>query len=420
MSADGPSRVNTQTAAYRPHQWRMLLLACVAFFASSPGQSFLIAVFVDDFLAGTGLSRTWFSVLYASGTVVSAVAMLGLGRVVDRRGLRTSWCVVAIALAVACGLASIATGAILAFLALALLRTSGQGSFVLVGTLLVARSFERRRGQAVAAANLGFTVASVALPPLVALMIVQVGWRGTYQLIAVVLLIVVLPLAWFIRPGPPRAETGATATDLVEAAFPAAITLTRQGVPNLPSAQAARMLLVLAAPALIGTAVVFHAVSILADRGVGFLAAGGVLGVLGATSAVGVIGTGLVIDRTTTRSALIILSTLELAAILVLLIPAQAAAYAGFAILGLGMGGVGVANGTIWARTFGTAQLGRLQGTAQSSMISSAAIAPLVPALSQSLTGSYQPGLVLLSVVAAAALAVAMLPGSPSRSESSV
>jgi len=103
----------------------MLTLATVAYVASSPGQSFLISVFVDDFLVGTGLSRTTFSALYAGGTVVSAVSMLVLGRVVDRRGLRVAWCLVAVALAAACGLASIAAGAVLAFVALALLRTAG-------------------------------------------------------------------------------------------------------------------------------------------------------------------------------------------------------------------------------------------------------------------------------------------------------
>lgn len=388
----------------------MLILACVAFFASAPGQSFLISVFVDDFLADTGVSRAWFSALYASGTVVSAAAMLFLGRVVDRRGLRTAWCVVAIALALACGLASIATGALLAFLALALLRTSGQGSFTLVGTLLVARSFERRRGQAIATANLGLTLASMALPPLVAALILHVGWRSEYQLIAAVILVAVLPLAWFVRPGPPRSEPTRGERAAPAAVHPTAVTITRSGLPDLPSATAARLLLVLAAPPLIGTAVTFHAVSILADRGIGFLAAGAVIGVLGATSAVGVIAAGVLVDRLSTRLTLVVLSILVLSATLVLLIPARPAAYAAFAILGLGMGGVGVVNGTVWARTFGTAQLGRLQGTAQSSMITAAAIAPLVPALSLSATGSYQPGLVGLSVVATAALVVATLP----------
>lgn len=54
-----------EISAYRPHQVRMLTLACVAFFASAPGQSFLISVFVDDFPTGTGVSRTWFSAPFA-------------------------------------------------------------------------------------------------------------------------------------------------------------------------------------------------------------------------------------------------------------------------------------------------------------------------------------------------------------------
>lgn len=395
--------------SYRHHQLRMLVLAGVAFFASAPGQSFLISVFVDDFLRDTGISRTAFAGLYAAGTVVSALAMLGLGRVIDGRGLRAAWCVVAVAMAVACGLASVATGALLAFFALALLRTSGQGSFTLVGTLLVARSFDRRRGQAMATATLGITLASVVLPPLVALLILQVGWRATYQVIALVVLVVVLPLAGLVRTGPARAqaEDGAPKEPATQ---PPPVTVTRRGLPNLPSAQVTRLLLVLAAPPLIGTAVTFHAVSILAERDIGFLAAGGVIGVLGATSGLGVIAAGLLVDRIPTRTALTLLGATMLTATLVLLIPTPAAAYISFAVLGLTMGGVGVVNGTVWARTFGTTGLGRLQGMAQSSMITAAAVAPLIPALSQSATGSYYAGLIALSVVAATSLVLARLP----------
>src|SRR3989337_500720 len=126
-------------AQYRTHQLSLAALAAVAFFASAPGQSFLIAVFVDAMLTGTGLSRTVFASLYAAGTVISAVSMLALGRIIDRRGLRAAWTAVTLALALACGLASLATGAIVAFLALAALRTSGQGSVPLLGTPLVAQ-----------------------------------------------------------------------------------------------------------------------------------------------------------------------------------------------------------------------------------------------------------------------------------------
>jgi hypothetical protein len=92
----------SHAADYRTHQVSMGALAATAFFASAPGQSFLIAVFVDDMLDGTDLTRTAFSGLYATGTVVSAVAMLALDRVIDRHGLRLAWGVVTVALAMAC------------------------------------------------------------------------------------------------------------------------------------------------------------------------------------------------------------------------------------------------------------------------------------------------------------------------------
>lgn len=403
-----PTAAATHRRVYRRHQWRTLALATAAFAASAPGQSFLISVFVDDFLAGTGLTRTTFSLLYAAGTVVSAVAMTALGRVVDHRGLRAAWIVVSLGLALACALASVAAGAALAFVALALLRTAGQGSFTLIGTLLVAGSFGRRRGQAVAVANLGVTLASVATPPLVALLIVQTDWRVAYRVLALVLLLLVLPLAVLVRPGPPR-RSHVSAGSTAMPPFPSAVRPGPLGL-QVPTAGTTRLLVVLAVPPLIGTAVTFHAVSLLASRDIGYLAASSMVGLLGLCSALGVVLAGVVVDRISTRTGLVLLSAVELVAVLIILVPTAAAATVGFAVLGLGMGGVGVLNGTVWARTFGTAGLGRVQGLAQSSMIAAAAVAPLLPALSLGLTDSHQPGLLVLATLAVAAVALATRP----------
>ncbi|MFN3600599.1 MAG: MFS transporter [Dietzia sp.] len=388
-------------------------LAAVAFAASAPGQSFLISVFVDDFLAGTELSRTAFSTLYAAGTVVSATSMIVLGRVVDRRGLRLSWFIVAAALGAACGLASVATGALVAFLALALLRTFGQGAFSLVGTLLVAGNFRRRRGQAVALANLGLTIASMALPPLVALLIIETDWRTAYRVLGVVLIAVVLPLGLLVRTGPrrpggdPATEDGSSELN-PGTAYPDAVRSVSRRLPSLPTATAMRLLIILAAPPLITTALTFHAVSILGARGIDFLAAGTTVGVLGATSALGVVIAGLVVDRLTTRVALTISSITVLIASVILVVPTATAAIAAFAVLGLGVGATNVLNGTVWARTFGTAQLGRVQGMAQSATITAAAIAPIVPAISIAVTGGHLAGLVILVGVGSVATAAAV------------
>jgi MFS family permease len=410
-TTSGPIAPEVATGRRR-QQGRALALATIAFAASAPGQSFLISVFVDDFLHGTGLSRTAFSLLYAGGTVVSAAAMILLGRLVDQRGLRIAWVAVATSLAIACGLASVATGAFLAFLALALLRTAGQGSFTLVGTLLVARSFERRRGRAIAVANLGLTLSSVVLPPAVALLIVATDWRSTYQIIGAALLIVVLPLATLVRV-PEVASPGARPADAGPGGYPAAVRPTHNRLPNVPSRQAARLLAVLAAPPLVGTALTFHATSILDAHGIGYVEAGGVIGLLGATSAAGVVLSGLFLDRVRSTTMLVLLSVAVLIATLVLLVPSRPAAYTAFAVLGLALGSAGVVNGTVWATTFGTAQLGRVQGMAQSSMITAAAVAPLIPALSLGLTGTHTAGLVALAAIAALALMLAACPRRP-------
>ncbi len=166
-----------------------------------PGQSYLVAVFLDDWLDGAGISRTTFSALYAAATVASALTALRLGRAADRLPLRRLWLLVGLGLAGACLVASAATGIVLTLVALSGLRALGQGSFPLLGTLLVVRAFGRRRGAAMAAAVLGLAVGGAALPPLVSLLVDAVGWRDGYRLLAAALVLLVVPLAlrWFSR-----------------------------------------------------------------------------------------------------------------------------------------------------------------------------------------------------------------------------
>lgn len=79
-------------------------------------------------------------------------------------------------------------------------------------------------------------------------------------------------------------------------------------------------------------------------------------------------------------------------------------AYAGFGTIGFAGGLFGVTSGIAWARTYGTARLGRLQGVSFAAQIAAAAAGPLPLALSLQETGSYRAGLIFLVVTAAAAL----------------
>lgn len=125
-------------------------------------------------------------------------------------------------------------------------------------------------------------------------------------------------------------------------------------------------------------------------------------------SAAGTIGGGTVADRISTRALLSTMAGLLVASSGVLVVHGRLAAYAGFVLLGLAGGLFGVASGIVWSRTYGLAQLGRLQGASFAVQIAAAAAGPLPLAVSLALADSYTPALVGLAAFAGLALAVAL------------
>ena len=88
--------------------------------------------------------------------------------------------------------------------------------------------------------------------------------------------------------------------------------------------------------------------------------------------------------------------------VVLLLMPTAAAAYLSFAAMGVAGGMFVLANSTVWARTYGTEQLGRMQGLGFGAMIGGAAVGPVLLASSHSATGSYVPGIIGLAGLAGA------------------
>jgi MFS family permease len=382
-----------------PRAAAVVALGFVAMLASSPGQSYWLAMFVDDMIAGTGLSRTGFSGVYAVATICSAFMVLVVGQLYDRRGPALTWLTVALGLATGGLLMSVATGSGVAIVALALLRAFGQGSFPLVSTLLVAGTFDAWRGRALSVAHLGSTLAAGALPAVAAALIATFGWRVGLQLTGAAVLVLIAPLALLVRtimsarPRASRVRRRIGPRRMVHAA--------RARARGFPWRDGGVVLLVaLSASPLVTTAAVFHATSLLGAAGIGTGEAAAALSVLAITGAAGAIVGGAVVDRLGVRASLVLMNTLLAAGALLLLIPSAAGGFAGFAVLGLAGGVNGTGSGAAWARTFGVARLGELQGVGESARIAAAAIGPLPLALALALTGSYATGLAVLAGLA--------------------
>ena len=389
-------------------------LAFAAMVGSAPGQSFMIAVFIDDMLKSTGLSRTVFSALYAAGTIVSAFVSVAIGRYSDRVGLAASWAVVCLGLIGAIMIGSVASGAILVFIALSGLRSFGQGALPLVATILVARSLGSKRGRGLSAAMFGHTAAGMALPPLVTLLIVGVGWRSAMQILAAAIAVLILPLALAVRrvtraPIKPDEEG---IDDPARWPEPLRISRRLKGM-EIPTRGVATLLGVIAVPGLILTGLTFHAVSLLSRNGLDSTESALALTVMAGAHAIGVIAAGVLADRVSPRAMLTLMTGMLLGGTALLLSSQTASAYIAFAVLGITTGLFLVANGVVWARTYGTHRLGRIQGLGFAAMISGSAMGPLPLAISRSVFDSYVPGIAAFAGLAGLALTVTIIRNEP-------
>ena len=169
-------------------------------FTSSAGQTYFVGIFGADIRTEFGLSYTEWGTIYLIGTLASAILLPWSGQLLDRVDLRYFIIACMSGLALACWSISRVDSIVLLTITIFLLRQFGQGLTSLSGTTSMARYYSKNRGKAIAIASMGYSLGEAVLPISAVLLIGLLGWRETYQLAAlgVVLLI---PLALFTLQG---------------------------------------------------------------------------------------------------------------------------------------------------------------------------------------------------------------------------
>ena len=387
--------------------WVILPTAAIALFVSGPGQTFAVSVFVDPLIEEFGWSRTSMSGLYTAGSLTAAGAMFGVGWLLDRFGARVMLTAIGLLMGLAALWMSTVSNQLELYTGFAALRLLGQGSLTLIPTALVAVWFVRRRGKATAIAGLGMMAGQVTFPPLIHLLISNYGWRGAWVGLAIVVWAVLLPVAVLLvrrspesvglRPDGGRAHSRADATNGSDDA----------GDWPLRRAMRARTFwLLLAASSsqsLIGTALVFHQVDVLATRGVGAGISTAVLSVMGPASFAGVMTAGLLTDRYPNRYLLAISQLMMMSAMVTIMVLTtfwQALLYGG--MIGFASGFAMTISAVIWPNYYGRRSIGSIRGVATTVMVAAAALGPLLLSLGFDLTGSYPTVLGIALVLPAA------------------
>ena len=374
--------------------WLILPSAALALFVSGPGQTFAVSVFVNPLIEEFGWSRTAISGLYTAGSLTAAGAMFGVGWMLDRFGARLMLTGVSLLMGLAALWMSTVDSQLELYAGFTALRLLGQGSLTMIPTVLVAVWFVRRRGRATAIAGLGMMAGQVAFPPLIHVLIENYGWRDAWVGLAIIVWVLMLPVAVLLVRRSPASIGLRPDGDPVRK--PSDVNAASVGAGDWPlrramSTRAFWLVLVAgSSQSLITTALIFHQVDVLGTRGIGSGVSAAVLSVMGVASFAGVIVAGVLSDRFPNRYLLAVSQLLLMGSmVLVIFLTTawQALVYGG--VIGFSTGFTMTIAAVIWPNYYGTRFIGSIRGVATTASVAAAALGPLPLSLGFDLTGSY-------------------------------
>ena len=179
-------------------EWQLLLFGFMMTFWSSPGQTFLISLFSGEIRAELDLSDGEFAGIYSLATLASAILVIWSGALVDRIDLKKLSLWVVFGLAAGCGLMSISDSVLTLLLSLFVLRQLGQGLMFIISSTAMVRYLDEHKGKASALASIGYAVSEAVMPGLLVALLLWVGWRQSWQVAAVLLIIFMVPAILYL------------------------------------------------------------------------------------------------------------------------------------------------------------------------------------------------------------------------------
>jgi MFS family permease len=326
------------------------VLAITAHAASSV----VLSILMKTMTADLGWSRTEFAA-GATARILTMTAMLPFaGQLADRLGARTVLGAGAVTIG-ACVLAISRVDSLGQFLAVSAVMGPGQACVgAVAASALVLRVFRRHHGIAVGVLNGGDNVLSAMLPPATTALLAGTGWRAT--LVALGVAYMVLAAVTFAALRRDDGREGAADEGHAVAG--------RRALPWRDGRLWLVCILYAATYAWI-TAIQLHFHAFQTDRGIAPVVASRVLSLYLLVGAVGAPLFGWVVERTSARSALVIVTGgLAISAATVWRVESTPALVAWAVFHGLVNSGVVALLALVLQECFGTARIGRLLGVA--------------------------------------------------------
>jgi predicted MFS family arabinose efflux permease len=178
-------------------KFKVILFGFIFTFFSSFGQSYFLGLFNSSIRETLSISHGQFGTIYASATLCSSLLLIWVGKKIDDVNIFKFAFFVTILLSFACFFFSKITSIFLLFIAIFLMRFSGQGMMSHTASTTISRYFTKTRGRALSISWFGLSSAEFILPVLMVYLLTILDWQNLWLIFSITVLIV-LPISSYL------------------------------------------------------------------------------------------------------------------------------------------------------------------------------------------------------------------------------
>ena len=167
---------------------KVILFGFIFTFFSSFGQSFFLGLFNSSIRDALSITHGQFGTIYASATLLSSLVIIWVGKKIDDIDVFKFGTFVTLLLSFSCYFFSKVSSVTFLFIAIFLMRFSGQGLMSHTATTTISRYFTKSRGKALSTGWFGLSTAEFILPVFIIYLLTFMEWRNIWINISFVIL----------------------------------------------------------------------------------------------------------------------------------------------------------------------------------------------------------------------------------------
>ena len=408
---------------YVYYGWIIVFVSGIALFMSSPGQTYSISVFINEYNKEFNFSSTLISSAYSIATTISGLLLIFMGRAVDKAGQRRMMLIVGLLLALTAFYNSFVSSILMISIGFFLLRYFGQGSLTLIPNSLVPQWFSKKRALAISLSGIGSLLGTLLIPTFNLWLIHSIGWQMAWRVWSIILIVVFLPLVYVFIGNKPEDYNIAVENekDLDKHELEKSLRQVELDSFTLKEAVATKDFwfagLISMVPSMFSTGLTFHFFKIMELRSVGEDSAALIIGLIAFPAFfIPFIARG-VIDKYPVKYTLSITLMMVIISMVFLIFGVinQFTAISFILFYGLAIAIQNVSLNVLWPNYFGRNNLGSIRGAATVFMVLGSALGPLPFGLSYDLTGNYNYAIFGMMIFTFVTLALSLFIKKPTR-----